>query len=294
MIELNIGFPVNVTEVRLSFGNNPSELRRADSLVQVITNNELLMINGVNIRGYASPEGRYAANERLAKGRSEGFKQYLVRNYPTNQYIRNATTKWTPEDWKGLAKLVYQSDLPHKDEVLAVVLDESMAPDTKEQVLQKIGKWSSVYKTMLNEMFPKLRRIELRVDYTVQKINDHDARELLYTNPDLLSLEEIYRVARYYEHGSRQYREVYEIAARQYPNDVIANNNAAAALLQEGKAEEALPYLEKIKGNPMGYINYGAYYYLMEDLAKAKEYFMMAKGVGNQQAEHNLRLIKAE
>ena len=115
---------------------------------------------------------------------------------------------------------------------MAVVLDGSMAHDTKETVLQKIGQWSNVYKPMLDNMFPKLRRIERRVDYTVQKLDDSKARELLYTQPNLLSMEEIYRVARYYEPGSKQYRQVYEIAARQYPNDMIANNNAAAALLQ--------------------------------------------------------------
>jgi tetratricopeptide (TPR) repeat protein len=293
MIELDINFPVNVTEVRPSYMNNPAELRRADSLVVLLSGNELININGINIRGYASPEGRYANNERLAKGRSEGFKCYLINKYPHIDHIRNATTMWTAEDWEGLALLVEQSDLPNKQEVLAVVLDGSMAPDTKEQVLQKIGKWSEVYKPMLDEMFPKLRRIELRVDYTVQNLSDAQARELLYTNPDMLSLEEIYRVARFYQPSDVQYRKVYEIAVSQYPDDVIANNNAAAAFLREGDAESALPYLQKIEGNPASYINYGAYYYMTGDAAKAIEYFNMAKGAGAEQADHNLRLIKA-
>ena len=293
MVELNINFPVNVTEVRPTYMNNPDELRRADSLLYVLNNNNLLDIRGVSIKGYASPEGRYAANERLARGRSEGFKTYLIRQNPYNEYIRNASTSWVAEDWEGLARLVEASDLSHKDEVLSVILDGSLAPDTKEQVLQKIGQWSYVYKPMLDNMFPKLRRIELRVDYTVDKLSDSQARELLYTDAGLLSLEEIYRVARYYEPGSRQYREVYEIAARQFPNDIIANNNAAAALLQEGNTDAAMPYLEKTANDPVSYINYGAYYYLSGDLERATEYFTMAKGAGIEQADHNLRLINA-
>lgn len=291
LLELNIGYPVNVTEVRPPFGNNTQELKRTDSLIHTITNNQLLTVNGVNIRGYASPEGRYAVNDKLAKGRSEGFRQYLTRKYSGNSHIRNAHTSWIAEDWEGLARLVEESELPYKDEVLAVVLDNSIAPDTKEQILQKIGQWSYVYKVILNDMFPKLRRIELKVDYTVQKIDDHKARELLYTQPELLSLEEIYRVARYYEPDSRQYREVYEIAAKQYPDDVIANNNAAAALLQEGNAEAALPYLEKIKDNSISFINYGAYYYISNDLDTAIEYFKKAKAADIEQANHNLNLV---
>lgn len=291
MLELNINFPVNVTEVRPTYMNNPRELQRADSLIYMLQNNRLLDIRGVSIKGYASPEGGYAANERLAKGRSEGFKQYLIRQYPYNQYVRNAATQWVAEDWEGLARLVRDSDLPHKEEILSVVLDHYMAPDTKEKALQKIGQWSNVYKQMLDTMFPKLRRIELRVDYTVHNLTDAQARELLYTNPELLSLEEIYRVARYYEHGSRQYREVYEIAARQYPDDVTANNNAAAALLQEGNAEAALPYLQKTVGHDSSLINFGTYYYISGDLDHAVEYFDRAKSAGIGQAGHNLRLI---
>lgn len=293
MLELRIGFPVNVTEVRPAFGNNRYELGRADSLVYTLQNNTLLNINGVSIKGYASPEGRYTANERLARGRSQGFKQYLVNAYPHNAYIRNATTLWVPEDWDGLEKLVEESALPYKNEVLAVVRDGSLAPDTKEELLKKTGQWSYVYKPMLDNMFPLLRRIELKVDYTVQNLSDAQARELLYTHPELLSLEEIYRVARYYEPGSRQYREVYEIAARQYPNDIIANNNAAAALLQEGNADEALPYLQKTKNESTALINYGAYYYIKEDLVKANDFFKRAEAAGSEQASQNLRLINA-
>ena len=85
MLELNIGFPVNITEVRPMFGSNQRELARADSLVSMLVSNEMVQINAVNIRGYASPEGSYVNNERLARGRSQGFKQYMVNKYPNPQ-----------------------------------------------------------------------------------------------------------------------------------------------------------------------------------------------------------------
>lgn len=291
MIELNIGFPVNQTDVYPSFGNNQTELGRADSLVHIITNNPLLSVSGVSIRGYASPEGRYGANVRLARGRSEGFKAYLMEKYPDNAYMRSATVTWVPEDWDGLARLVRASNLPNKGEVLSVVLDGSIAPDDKEQLLQQIGQWSSVYKPMLGEMFPKLRRIELWVDYMVQKFDNNKARELIYTHPELLSLAEMYYVVRFYEPGSPKYREVYEIAAGQYRDDVVANNNAAAALLQQGLADEALPYLNRIENDPVSYINFGTYYYLKGEREKAIDCFTKARENGSEQAEQNLELI---
>ncbi len=291
LIELPIGFPVSVTEVRPDFGNNRYELGRADELITKLEGNDLLDIRGVHICGYASPEGKYAVNERLAKGRSEAFRNYLVKTYPENKYIKNATTTWIAEDWAGVERMVENSDIHRKAEVLGVIRDPALGPDDKERILQNVQWWSYVWKPLLNDMFPKLRRIELKVDYNIHKLDDNKARELIYTNPSMLSLDEIYRVARYYEPGSKQYREVYEIAAQQFPKDVVANNNAAAALLQTGDAEAALPYLEKSKGAPESYINYGAYYYINADLDRAVEYFNKAKDAGVEQASENLRLV---
>ena len=292
MLELNIGFPVNVTEVRPLFGNNVYELSRADSLVGMLQSNTLIAIHAVTIRGYASPEGPYANNDRLARGRSEGFKQYLVGQYPYNAYVRHAHTSWVPEDWEGVERLVESHyGISRKPEVLAIVRNPVLAPDAKDQRLKEIQPWSGNYGILLNEIYPKLRRIELRVDYTIQNLTDAQARELLYANPSMLSMDEMLRVARFYEPGSRQYREVYEIAARQFPDDVVANHNAAAALLQEGRAEAALPYLRKTASDPRSLLNAGTYYYILGDLNAALECFNKAKEAGIAQAEHNLRLV---
>ena len=291
MLELRINFPVNVTEVRPTYMGNPVELARADSLVGLLVSNSLIDIRGVNIRGYASPEGTYTNNERLARGRSEGFKKYMISKHPGNDYIRDARTSWVAEDWEGFGRIVEADNtIAQKQDVLAIVNDPNIAPDTKDKMLQNIVWWSSNYKIILKEMYPLLRRIELTVDYTIKNLTDAQARELLYIDPGMLSLDEMLRVARFYEPGSKQYREVYEIAAKQFPNNVVANNNAAAALLQEGNTVAALAYLEKIGDRESSYINLGAYYYISGDLDRALEYFNKAKAAGIPQGEHNLRL----
>ena len=295
MLELNVGFPVNVTEVRPQFGNNVYELGRADSLVRLLQSNELISIRAVHIRGYASPEGSYANNERLARGRSEGFKQYLVGQYPYNTYVRAARTAWVPEDWEGVERLVEAHyGISRKQEVLAIVRHGGLAPDAKDQRLKEIQPWSENYGILLHEIYPKLRRIELRVDYSVNPLTDAQARELLHTRPELLSLEEMHRVAQSHEPGSRQYREAYETAAKQYPNDIVANHNAAAALLQAGEAEAALPYLRKTGDDPRSWLNQGAYYYISGDLEQAVAQFTRARDAGQAQAARNLQLVTAE
>lgn len=296
VVSLAIGFPVNVTDVRPGFGNNAYELMNAYSLVTTLQQrNELLEIRGVSIRGYASPEGSYANNERLARGRSEGFRRYLTTKFPHSEYIREAVISWIPEDWEGLGRLLADNHLFRaRNDILTIVNDYTIAPDSKERMLRNIPAWSANYRMILNDLYPKLRRIELQVDYIVHNLPDSKARELIYTNPDLLSLEEIYRVASYYEPGSERFREVYEIAARQFPDDVVANNNAAAALLREGNAQAALPYLNRIGERVESLINFGAYWYITGEPEKAMEYWERARKAGVEQAGINLQLIIPE
>ena len=52
-------------------------------------------------------------------------------------------------------------------------------------------------------------------------------------------------VAQTYEPGSKDFNDVMRTAVRVFPNNPTANLNAAIALLNEGKADAAKPYLDK-------------------------------------------------
>ena len=82
-----------------------------------------------------------------------------------------------------------------------------------------------------------MRRIRITVGYEARAFNIEEAASLIYTHPRLLSLQEMYRVAAFYRPGTEQYREVYEIAAYHFPDDVLANINAASAVIMAGYRE---------------------------------------------------------
>ncbi len=293
-VELHIGFPVNTIDVLPDFGDNRRELARADSLVRMLENDERLTINTINIRGYASPDGSYERNERLAQGRSLRFHQYLTNRYPGNLPIRYAVIGSVAEDWEGLIRMLEDSYIPGKRQALSIATDRSLLPDDKDARLKEIVRWSDNYGVIFRQMYPRLRRIELRVEYTVQNFNDDLARELIFTAPQMLSLDEMVRVARYQEPGSEAYRRVYEIAARYYPDDPVANHNAAAALLQQGYADAAWPYLNKAGEGPDAYLNLGTYWYIKGDTDRAAGYFDQAHRAGLEQGRLNLMIIRPE
>ena len=69
------------------------------------------------------------------------------------------------------------------------------------------------------------------VQSEVRPFNVDEAKELLFTRPQSLSLQEMFMVAQTYPVDSNEYLEVFETAARLYPTDTTANLNVAIAAL---------------------------------------------------------------
>lgn len=72
--EAFVDFIVNKTDIRPSYRNNSIELGKILNTIDKVRNDKDVTITGINIHGYASPEGPYNNNIRLAKGRTEALK----------------------------------------------------------------------------------------------------------------------------------------------------------------------------------------------------------------------------
>jgi Tfp pilus assembly protein PilF len=74
-----------------------------------------------------------------------------------------------------------------------------------------------------------------------------------------------------------------------YPEDPIANINAAAMELKRGNVDQAVRYLERSdKASAAGQNNQGVYHLLKGELDKAESCFNKAKELGAAQADANL------
>ena len=76
-----LDFPVNQTKIYPDYRRNPMELAEINRTINVVKENTDTKITGISLHGYASPEGSYANNTRLAKGRSEALKTYIMKEY---------------------------------------------------------------------------------------------------------------------------------------------------------------------------------------------------------------------
>lgn len=239
--------------VDASFGKNPEELAYTDSLFKRLHEAGVSHFHQVMVTGYASPEGAYQHNESLARQRAEEFRAYISRTYLPKDcpVICNSVA----EDWEELRRMVEVSGKPYIRSVCFIIDNYGIFEGRENYLLQLEG--GRIYRELLHDFFPYLRRVELRLSYEVSPASDAEAARLLYSNPEMLSLSEMYRVARFYPPATEQHREVYLIAAETYPESTVAQINAAAASLLLGDVETARHYLERenVKDDPQAAIN---------------------------------------
>ena len=266
----------------LAFVKPAAEINRTINVVKENTDTE---ITGIDLHGFASPEGSYANNTRLAKGRSEALKKYIMKEYGLSADMFKVES--TPENWTGLRAWVEKSDIAQKDKVMELIDADIQNLDTKEYRIKALD--GNMYKQLLRDCYPGLRRTDYVIHYTVRPYSIEEAKALLKTRPQHLSLEEMYLVAQTYEEGSEEFNEVFDIAVRMYPEDPIANINAAAMELKRGNVDQAVRYLERSdKASAAGQNNQGVYHLLKGELDKAESCFNKAKELGSEQAGANL------
>lgn len=238
-----LDFPVNRTGIYPDYRKNPCELAAIRATIDSVRQNPYASIAEVSIKGYASPEGSYANNERLAKGRAEALLNYIRSLYDFGD--ARMTVDYEPEDWKGLERAVAEGDLADKEALLAIIRDPAITdPDRRDARLKTVA-GGEPYRHLLQEIYPALRHSDYGVNYTISSFTTEEAKELIYKNPAQLSLEEMYRVAQTYEVGSPEYNEVFEIAVRMYPDDPTSNLNAALTALAQGRTENARLYMRR-------------------------------------------------
>ena len=238
-----LDFVVNKTDIRPDYRGNAAELAKVLRTIDVVRNDPNTTITHISIHGYASPEGSYQNNVRLAQGRAQAFRDYVQSLIQLPDAIFSVES--TPEDWQGLIDRLEGTGHEH---ILAIAKDSQMAPDQKEQLLKR--QMPKEWRVMLDSIFPALRHSDYEVSYTIRPFTVDEARELIRTKPQQLSLNEMFLVANTYEPGSQDYNDVFETAVRMYPDDETANLNAAVIALQKNDLAAAQRYLQKAGSSP--------------------------------------------
>ena len=274
-------FRVNRSELLPELGNNRVEFARVDSVAKAILLNTDVKVKNVSIDGYASPEGTDAANLKLSQNRALSFADYLRRTYKLSRGVLNGVGHGS--DWEGLRNSVMaDANVPNKQAVLDVLAAASNN-EVRKTNLRKLDA-GQPYAYLLANNYPPLRRTEYQFTYTVRDFNLEEAIQRIYSNPSLLSLNEMYLVANHYAAGSAERRNALETAQRVYPNAPESRFNALAYRMAQGEQVNEEQFLVNYTASPEKWNNLGVYYGIRKDYARAKECFSRAGNLPAAQA----------
>ena len=283
-----IDFPVDKTVIYPDYRRNTAELGKIQATIDSVRNDRDVTITQVWLKGYASPESPYAHNTELAIGRTEALKKYIQQLYKFEEGI--IATDYEPEDWAGLRRYVEQTNLDHRTEILALI-DSDMDPDAKEAKIKR--SYPEEYRFLLQNCYPALRHTDYRIAYVIRSYSDvEEIERLMRTQPQKLSLNEFYLAAQEYEPGTDEFTEVFETAVRMFPDDTVANLNAANAAMRRGDNAGAARYLERAGDSPEAVYARGSLAVRMKDYETARKYLNEAKALGLEQAAVTLEELE--
>ncbi len=275
-----IDFPVNKTVIYPEYRRNTVELGKIEATIDSVRSDGDVSIVSVWLKGYASPESPYAHNRDLAIGRTRSLKEHIRQLYRFADGI--IVTEYEPEDWAGLRRYVENSNIDHRAELLEMI-DSNLDPNEKEAKLKRT--YPTEYRFLLQHCYPALRHTDYRIDYNIRSYSDvEEIKRIMAERPQKLSLNEFYLVAGTCEPGTAEFTDVFETAVRMFPNDEIANLNAANAAIRHGDHEAARRYLDKAGGSAEAVYARGALAVREKDYETAIVFLEEAREMGLEKA----------
>mgnify|MGYP000997113853 FL=1 len=278
-----LNFRVDKHNLDRNYMNNAAILADVDKVVNGLMTNKDLTVSDFRIEGFASPEASVAYNKALAERRADSFADYLSKKFNVDK--NRMKVSGFGEDWNKTREVIAASGIADKAEILRIIENVSN-PDARDAELMKLS-GGATYQAMLREYYPKVRRTEYTVSYVARAFSVEEGREVIKTNPKLLSLNEMYLVGQSYPADSKEFKEVFDIATRLYPNEPIAIINSAAADIEGGNNQAAIDRMQRIENDPRTWNNLGVAYARLGDFEKAKEYFDKAVARNDNDAVAN-------
>ena len=226
--EMEIIFKVSKIEIYSSVFNNEVTFGKILAAVDKIYSDPNFRLEKIQVAGYASPEGGFSFNNWLGENRAKALIDYIIDNRPQYGLTRKHFEMVNgDENWAGLKRLLKDSDIEEKDQVIAIIEDQSIAKESKKLQIKSID-GGKVWKKMLDQIYPHLRSARYLAVY--YDSSDDKAVDVINGANELLRNGSI-------EQGYEQIMTV--------KDDMRSHNTIGAALMLQGKFEEAMPWLEK-------------------------------------------------
>lgn len=292
--EANIRFLINQANLRKSELKNNSVAEFVRMLRKINQERERLNIRNVEVQAYASPEGGFTFNDKLASKRQNTSEGYVKQQLKQTGVSTGIDAHYTAQDWEGFQKLVQASNIQDKDVILRVL---SMYKDPQERE-QQIRNMSEGFRELADGILPELRRSRLIINYETIGRSDDEIKNQYDQDAAKLSADELLYYAALQDNAAKK-EEIYKKTAEYYDKDYRAFNNLAVLEITKGNEDAAKRYLaQALRVNssaPEAYANQGLLLLKDGKLVQAENEISKATAANNfGQALGTLNIAKGD
>lgn len=226
--ELEVIFKVSEVDIDHTLFDNQATFVKLLAALDKIFENPKYKLDKIEVYGYASPEGPESFNKWLGENRAKALINYVLEQRPQYGLTKdNFRIINGDENWSGLKKLLAESDVDKKDEVMAIIDDAGLSNAGKKAAIKSIDE-GKVWKEMLDKIYPYLRCTKYQAVYYESTVDG--TAEIINRSNGLI------RAGKYAE-AQKTVEAVKE--------DDRAYNTMGVALMMQKRFEEALPWLRK-------------------------------------------------
>ncbi len=304
-------FKKNKFDLDLKYGLNKTDAAKAGLTDVANFVHQGWKIKSVDMNGWASPEGEETFNAGLSENRSKTGNTWMIDQFKAWAKEANKDNKDKKAvkaaieaagkdvniamahhgpDWNGFLKAIQTSDLKDKDKILNVV-NSAADPKKKEQEIRNM---ILIYPQIEEKLLPPLRRCEVTANLYEPRHTDEELSKMAVSDPSKLKVEELLYAGTLTNDAATKLT-IYDNAAKQYPGDWKALNNAAVANIAKGNYAKANDYLTKAQGiapnNGIIENNLGVVAAKMKDYKKADAQFKKAQQLGEKES-YNLGIYE--
>jgi tetratricopeptide (TPR) repeat protein len=231
----------------------------------------------VEVSAYASPDGGFSYNERLAAQREKNTSRYLEGEMSKRNIDTDVYAHYTAQDWEGFRQLVSASNLQDKELILRVL---QMYPDTETRE-REIKNISYVFEDLAETILPQLRRSRLIANIEIIGKSDEEIMAAWNNNPKELTVEELLYASTLTSDEAVKER-IYQYATANFSRDYRGWNNIGTMFFKQGDyAKAAQSFDRAAQVNPSApevNMNKALLAILENDLDKANE--LLGKSAG--------------
>ena len=235
--EVHLTFAVGKTKIDNKNPQNVKELAKLYNRLSEIEKNPDAKLLSFYISGIASPEGRLARNEVIAKDRMKEALSYITSQLEkTTLEFLEIHSDAKVDTWETAVKIMRADSLNPEADRLQNIIDKN--PRDMDAQYRNVIRLPFYYKVIYEKVLPQMRRVEYNFSYSVYRyLTDDEIKELYATQGyKELSRHEFWRMFEFAKDDNER-ETLYKQALEVYPKFTLAANSLASLYLKQNKVD---------------------------------------------------------